>query len=237
MKISFSNFSIILAFSFFILFTHQVNSQSLDFGLGFGLVGHRSNYSPNSQVTTENIVVPTIGSFFENNFIYSAELQFCFLSNKSTPFLQLGYSYESLSSSIIKPSILGDDLHINSFELSVGYGIFHPYTKQSLLVFPSLGYVFKLYNGISNLGNNAHLEINYSNGAAIRLGLGAKISFYTSPISISGRLLYDIGTVQRKDIAVYQNGVVEDNLIPTGDKILPDQVFSVRINFAYRIIL
>lgn len=236
MKIYNYGFWMVAIFVSLILYTQKASAQSIDAGLGIGYASHVANYDYHNP--SKDLLVPSLGSFYGDNFAFSSDFQFCFLSNKSSPLLQFSYDYESLNASISSPSILGDKLSINSFEFSIGFGIYYASDTTSFLFFPTIGYVIKSYKGKNEVNSNLIMKINYSRGAALRLGMGAKImNMVVLPISIMVRVYYDFGTVRRGNIEIDESGGNKEVMIPTGDLVLPDNIISVHLTFAYHLVL
>ena len=208
-------------------------AQSIDFGIGVGVNIHNDNH--NQVSPTEDPIVPSIGSFFNNDIGFNSVIQLCLFDNSLTPLLHIEYDRDILSTNADKPFLLGDKITVNSIDFSLGIGFLIPDSVLSLLIFPSLGYVAKFYEGNSDLGANSNMIVSYESGGAIRIGTGAKMILTSLPISILVRSTYDFGTVTRGKIKVYENDNYLGEMTPTGDKTLPDKVLSFQLTLAYHL--
>jgi len=206
-----------------------------DFKVGPGLKVHNSNIDLDDPPSKPK--VPSIGVFFDDAGSYFADVRIHFRDhhkNFKSEFIGFSYSYEKKTTNNRENEILlGNKLSINSYNMYLGLGHKIQHQKQVSFFYGYLGYAIKKYEGKSNFAGY-HAKYNFKNESALRFALG--YDYYLSSKNnffINVQIMYDIGTVERDEIDIYDGGDCIGKMDPTGDLILPDNIFSLQFNFGY----
>lgn len=220
----------------FLFISILLHAQLLDVRIGSGFRNHNANMNLNNP--SSELEVPSIGVFFEDGTVISAELRIYFVNRrrvKKSPFLGVSYSSEKIHAKNEDYALLlGDDLLIQNWNIHLGYG-FYPLSKTpKLFIFGYVGISNNNYSGKTKLVDSYKATYHFKKSNSLRFAIGQ--DFYLSnKYNLLGSILlsYDIGAVERGNIDVYNGSEYVGKMIPIGDKILPDKVFSIIINIGY----
>lgn len=206
--------------------------QELKIKTGFGFADHISNTEPKDFYNEKD--VPSIGYFFGNGIKVNTSVIYKFSpdSPDGTFLIGLHYEYHKSTSEREKYEILGDEIDVQSFGLSIGIG---NYVGEKTFFYGSVGVFGKKYSG---KGNDDFYELkyknNYENGLAGRFTLGIDFNnIGDSPVGFSLDVNYEYGTVKRKNVEWSKDDGSAGIFIVTGDKVLPDHQYSINIGFFY----
>ena len=218
------------------LFGIVLHSQIIDLRIGPGLRFHNNNINLNNPPSDPE--VPSIGVFYNDGGVLLADFRFYFVNHhiiKKSSFLGISYSFEKIHSKNKDYALLlGDNLSIRNLNLYFGFGSFAFPKNPNSFIFGYMGLSFNNYRSETKLGNSYKAKYHFKNTNALRFAIGQ--DFYLTPkhnLFVNILLSYDIGSVERDFIDVYNGSEYVGKMEPVGDKILPDKVFSIIINIGY----
>lgn len=224
----------LICFSIILLCYQPIHSQSIQLFVNGGLTSHFANTGSERQ--SYQHTVPSIGVFYSSAPIIGTSALFYLndMRTKSSSFFAgVLYEHSSLPSETTG-NVLGDDLIINTLGLSAGYKFREEEINPELYLIASLKYLKKFYSGHNNFGSGITSISTYTNETAFGLSLG--LEYFAPEILpfIAGiTMSMDFGSVRRDVIEFYQDDEYKAELEPTGDLVLPDNVFNVMLNISY----
>lgn len=211
--------------------------QTLSLGLGVGHTGHYANM--NIEKPPPKPMVASIGSFYNNEGNQYAEIGI-YSKNLSSGIdvfvLKIGYENHEATTMKKVPTnfVLGDKLGIQSVFACIGYGRNKLINHQKILFQGAVGIVRKWYRGESKVDNNTKMISTYRPSNAFRMEFGLLMHHFVDfPVGLKIQSSYDLGAVKRSTIKFYDNNHYSAYLKPTGDLVLPDNVFYLQLGVQY----
>ena len=224
----------------FLLISILLRAQLLDVRIGSGFRNHNENINLNN--LSSDPKVPSLGVFFKDSSVITADLRIYFANRrkvKISPFIGISYSSEKIhAKNEDYAMLLGDDLSIQNWILYLGYGLFATPKTPNMFIFGYVGISNNKYSGETKLVDSYKATYNYNTSNSLRFAIGQ--DFYLSQkYNLLGSILlsYDIGAVERDYINVYNGSEYVGKMVPIGDRILPDKVFSIIINIGYSLVI
>lgn len=231
---------LLVSFIFFLGFPLQTNSQTIKLSIGgsaqFHLKGKKNENNNIPAEYRQSIEAPSIAQFFNNDtpiaFSTSIELP---LPLEQRLFFEFSYEQSNLhNSNTGSENILGQSLKCQTYFFSGGLGnALNDY--GTTILWGSLGLGQKIYEGMSSV-SGFQLIHNYKTTTMLRISGGLEFEeLLDSPLSLSLGVAFDFGKVERDEVGVYYENVKVARLIPEGDKVLQDNIFSFHISLKYSI--
>jgi hypothetical protein len=149
--------------------------------------------------------------------------------------IQIGSTYEQGTLHNIYPgteNILGESLRLRTSTAFLG-GSKPINDDETIFFFGTLGLAWKSYEGKSTL-NNLQFVHHFEAGMTLRFNAGVEFEeLFQSSLSLALGASFDLGSVNRGNIDIYQNNMKVGYGTPTGDINLKDQTISLRLAVFY----